>query len=553
MKKQLLFFATIVPILSFSQDRKNQFNLNFNSDDYSVYVKLKPEITLNNKLKKESKLSHFFEKNEIEISGNLYNNYELDKLQKKDFLIVDEDKEPLKDLSNIYQINTGKKSKDELLQLAKKLESFEEVEYINFIGNEPIEPPYLKTSRTPNLEDYQSYLNSNPGVNAKYAWSIGITGKNVNVINIEYGFNRNHEMLVNLPHVQFEKKVKINPQLLNPNDKYFRFLEHGTATAGTIVPLRNNIGLTGISFGINSFTNFLEWTTKGYDRVGAVARALSSAKVGDIVTYEMQTFGENREYVPAEFDNLIWDLTKAATDAGIIVIAAAGNGSQNLDSPIYKSYMDRGDSGAIIIGAGSDNTTHSILSFSSYGSRVNLQAWGDNVLTAGYGTWVKYGNKNDRSYFFSNGTSSATAITGGVAALIQSYYFQKTGKYLTPKELKELLIETATPQGGDLTKNIGPHPDIKSAIEKLNSDYLSIKDPIKPLEIKVYPNPTKDIFYITNSENSNLDYTIFDLNGNILFKGKTKNTVNISSLTNGVYMLKVTDGKRIVIEKIIKN
>ena len=104
-----------------------------------------------------------------------------------------------------------------------------------------------------------------------------------------------------------------------------------------------------------------------------------------------------------------------------------------------------------------------------------------------------------------------------------------------------------------MTKNIGPHPDIKSAIEKLNSDYLSIKDPIKPLEIKVYPNPTKDIFYITNSENSNLDYTIFDLNGNILFKGKTKNTVNISSLTNGVYMLKVTDGKRIVIEKIIKN
>ncbi|WP_333662519.1 S8/S53 family peptidase [Chishuiella changwenlii] len=551
MKKQLLFFATIFPILSFSQDRKNQFHLNSNSDDYSIYVKLKSENSANNKLKKEAQASNFFKKNEIEVIGSLYDKYDLRKL-KKNSSIVD-DKQSLEILNNIYEIKANKQSKEELLQLAKKLESFEEVEYVNFIGNSPIEPPYLKTSTTPNLEDDQTYLNSNPGIDAKYAWSIGVTGKHVNVINIEFGFIKNHEMLINLDHVQLEKGFELHPELLNPESQYSNFLDHGTATAGVITPSKNNIGLTGISFDVNSFTNFLEWTTKGYDRVGAVARALSSAKVGDIVTYEMQTFGENREYVPAEFDNLIWDLTKAATDAGIIVIAAAGNGSQNLDSPIYKSYMDRGDSGAIIIGAGSDDTTHSILSFSSYGSRVNLQAWGDNVLTAGYGYWNKYDNDNNRNYFLFAGTSSATAVMGGVATLIQSYYFQQTGKYLTPKELKKLLIETATPQGGDLTKNIGPHPDIKSAIEKLNSDYLSIKDPIKPLEIKVYPNPTKDIFYITNSENSNLDYTIFDLNGNILFKGKTKNTVNISSLTNGVYMLKVTDGKRIVIEKIIKN
>ncbi|GGF02933.1 Por secretion system C-terminal sorting domain-containing protein [Chishuiella changwenlii] len=552
MKKQLLFFATIFPILSFSQDRKNQFHLNSNSDDYSIYVKLKSENSANNKLKQEAQASNFFKKNEVEVIGSLYDKYDLSKLKKKNSSIVD-DKQSLEILNNIYEIKANKQSKEELLQLAKKLESFEEVEYVNFIGNAPIEPPYLKTNNTPNLEDDQSYLNSNPGVNAKYAWSIGVTGEHINIINIEYGFNRNHEMLVNLPHVQFEKKVKINPELLNPNDKYIIFLEHGTATAGTIVPSRNNIGLTGISFGINSFTNFLEWTTKGNNRIDAITRALSTAKVGDIIIYEMQGIGENNKRIPAEFDNVIWDLTKAATDAGIIVIAAAGNGGQNLDSSYYRSYINRGDSGALIIGAGSDDTKHSILSFSSYGSRVNLQAWGDNVLTAGYGYWNEYDNDNNRNYVLFGGTSSATAIIGGVAALIQSYYFQQTGKYLTPKELKELLIETAVPQGGDLTKNIGPHPDIKSAIEKLDVEYLHTKDPIKPLEIKTYPNPTKDIFYITNSENSNLDYTIFDLKGNILFKGKTKNTVNISSLTNGVYMLKVTDGKRIAIEKIIKN
>ena len=53
---------------------------------------------------------------------------------------------------------------------------------------------------------------------------------------------------------------------------------------------------------------------------------------------EMQTIGANGNYAPAEYSPAVWQVVKAATDAGIIVVAAAGNGNENLDAPGYASY-----------------------------------------------------------------------------------------------------------------------------------------------------------------------------------------------------------------------
>jgi hypothetical protein len=50
----------------------------------------------------------------------------------------------------------------------------------------------------------------------------------------------------------------------------------------------------------------------------------------------------------------VFDSIKTATAPGKIVIEAAGNGSMNLDHPIYENAFDRDfrDSGAIIVGGG---------------------------------------------------------------------------------------------------------------------------------------------------------------------------------------------------------
>ena len=66
----------------------------------------------------------------------------------------------------------------------------------------------------------------------------------------------------------------------------------------------------------------------------------------------MQTVGPGGSSGPAEIHPMVWLVTRLGTDAGVVIVAAAGNGEQDLDSADYDEYRGRGDSGAIIVGAG---------------------------------------------------------------------------------------------------------------------------------------------------------------------------------------------------------
>ena len=60
------------------------------------------------------------------------------------------------------------------------------------------------------------------------------------------------------------------------------------------------------------------------------------------------------------------------------------------------------------------------LSFSTYGSRVDVQGWGHNVTTTGYGGLFTGGGDPNQYYTATfNGTSSASPIVAGAAAALQ--------------------------------------------------------------------------------------------------------------------------------------
>lgn len=162
----------------------------------------------------------------------------------------------------------------------------------------------------------------------------------------------------------------------------------------------------------------------------------------------------------------VWTLTRSATDSGIIVVAAAGNGNQDLDGAAYTEYRDRGDSGAIIVGAGLPDTNHDKETFSTYGLRVNVQGWGRRVITLGYGEYANYG-VDDRQTYTSRfaGTSSASPFVASAAAALQSLAEAELGYRLTPAEMRELLIDTGIPQGSG--GHIGPFPNMAAAIVEL--------------------------------------------------------------------------------------
>ena len=200
----------------------------------------------------------------------------------------------------------------------------------------------------------------------------------------------------------------------------------------------------------------------------AVAAAIAAARPGDVVLLEMQTFGANGNYGPAEYDPAVWTLVKRATDAGIIVVAAAGNGTEDLDSPDYEEYRARGDSGAIIVGAG--NPDGGRMYFSSFGARVNVHGWGEGVASLGYGDLAMVGDDAHQSYTASfSGTSSASPIVASAVVALQSFAQQRLGRTLAPLEVRELLVTTGTPQLAGDAGTIGPRPNLRAALEALGA------------------------------------------------------------------------------------
>lgn len=70
--------------------------------------------------------------------------------------------------------------------------------------------------------------------------------------------------------------------------------------------------------------------------------------------------------------------------------------------------------------------------------------------------------------------------------------------------------------------------------------------------INIYPNPVKTILNI-NTKNDIKNMSLFDINGNlILLSHKNNNTVNLESLSSGVYILKIETMTKTYFKKIIK-
>jgi hypothetical protein len=72
--------------------------------------------------------------------------------------------------------------------------------------------------------------------------------------------------------------------------------------------------------------------------------------------------------------------------------------------------------------------------------------------------------------------------------------------------------------------------------------------------VLIYPNPANNKFTISLSENSNYSFEIYNSIGKIFSQGFFRNQTEINSLgwQSGMYFIRVTDGKNIWNEKIIK-
>ena len=266
--------------------------------------------------------------------------------------------------------------------------------------------------------------------------------------------------------------------------------DHGTAVIGEIAARNNNFGVTGIAFDADMY--FSHTYINGIVNVStAIFRCVAAFDPGDIILIEQQTWGPNSVgfppdcfgCVPVEWVFANYNAIRIAIGNGITVVQAGANGSQNLDAAIYSQgnnghwpFLPANNSGSILTGAGyapsnfsGTGPVRTRMWYSNYGSRIDLQGWGESIYTSGYGDlfWsLGYNNYYTRDF---GGTSGASPIVVGAAALVQSYHREQLGVALLPSELRELLKSTGTPQPlpNATSFRIGPQPNVIAAIEAI--------------------------------------------------------------------------------------
>jgi hypothetical protein len=354
----------------------------------------------------------------------------------------------------------------------------------------------------PTSDDYrsdQTYAGSDPGVDADFAAGLGLDGAGLRIYDCEYGWDDTHEDLT--PQVI----VREPNQTEHPSVEQRGWDDHGTAVVGIVGGADNAYGVTGMASAA-SFHLYSEWTVEeGPRRSAAVGGAIADARVGDLVILEMQTFGANGDFAPAEYSPAIWQLTRVGTDAGVIVVAAAGNGAEDLDSPAYAAYRARGSSGGIIVGAGTADVAHSRLGFSTYGSRVDLQGWGRSITTLGYGDLAEFGRDPRQSYTARfSGTSGATPIVASAVALLQQHARDRWEALLEASAIRDILVQTGVPQD-PTSAPIGPLPDVRAAIGELDR----IAPEIRGLDLPATQEGTQTTLTVTatRAEPSPLEFT----------------------------------------------
>jgi len=87
-------------------------------------------------------------------------------------------------------------------------------------------------------------------------------------------------------------------------------------------------------------------------------------------------------------------------------------------------------------------------------------------------------------------------------------------------------------------------------------DALSVSDNTFETQINLYPNPVKDSFTIINKSNYTLEnLSIYDMLGKLVLQtNNTNNTIDVSTLKNGIYLVKITsNSNQTTIQKIVIN
>jgi len=212
---------------------------------------------------------------------------------------------------------------------------------------------------------------------------------------------------------------------------------HGTGVAGLIGAVRNNsYGVNGVAdnvrlMGIKAVPNGDE-----YDK--DIANAIHYAVDNGARVINM-SFGKKLSPHKAWVDEAF----KYAASKDVLLIQASGNDNQDVDAKpefpndLFEDGSATDADNVISVGASGAKLDEELAgSFSNYGKKnVDVFAPGVKVTSIDM----------DAEFNTADGTSFASPITAGIAALIMEYY-----PSLSAKQVKQVILESATPLTGTM-------------------------------------------------------------------------------------------------------
>lgn len=208
--------------------------------------------------------------------------------------------------------------------------------------------------------------------------------------------------------------------------------KHGTHVAGIVGAARDNgICTDGIAPAVQLMV--IRAVPDGDERDKDIANAIRYAADNGAQIINM-SFGKGFSPYKAAVD----DAVRHAEKKGVLMVHAAGNDAEDLDSaPNFPNrYFLDGDSATLWleVGASSWQGPEKLAApFSNYGrQRVHIFAPGHNITAPTPGNGCEP----------LSGTSMAAPVVSGIAALIMGYYPE-----LSAADVKKIILDSATPLG----------------------------------------------------------------------------------------------------------
>lgn len=284
-------------------------------------------------------------------------------------------------------------------------------------------------------------------IKAPQAWGITTGSTDVKIAVLDTGVDNNHQNLQNFVDMSLAKSF-VGGDTMDRQS-------HGTHVSGTIASY-------GSVSGVMQNASIVPVKVLGDDGSGSTY----GIQQGILYAASIKADVVNMSLGGGGYSQGMDEACQTAVDAGVVVVAAAGNsGTGSISYPAAYSS---------VIAVGAVDANGKRASFSQYGTGLEVMAPGTNI----------YSTVPNNGYDSFNGTSMATPHVAGVAGLIRS-----ANKSLTALEVRNIIKSTAVNAGSANEYGYG----IVNAYEAVKAASGNVEPPAE-LSIKAGIATNKDIY-----------------------------------------------------------